>query len=370
MKVRELTTQFEQFAPQRLAMAGDPVGLQLGSLDAEVSKVLVTLDVRPEVVDEAIAVGADLIFAHHPAMFRPVKNMDLSVPQNAMYAKIIENHITVYAAHTNLDNADGGMNDWLAETLQLVNPVGLVPEKTEAEYLLTVHVSPVYADAVRLAMVGSGAGNIDRYKGTSYEWNGTSWFTPLSGADPELGPVGERTQTDEVAIQARVSDSHVDATVQAVNDVFPGGHPSLQLIPLRGAAKTFYMGRVGDLATPMTARDFAEYCKAIFGVAGLRLVAADPLKMIHRVAVLGGDGGRFYPDAIAAGADAYVTGDVYYHTGHDMLASGLTVVDPGHHIEQICKPKLTELFEDWQLDHKWPIEIVASKLNTDPFTFV
>lgn len=63
MKVRELTTQFEQFAPQRLAMAGDPVGLQLGSLDAEVSKVLVTLDVRPEVVDEAIAVGADLIFA-------------------------------------------------------------------------------------------------------------------------------------------------------------------------------------------------------------------------------------------------------------------------------------------------------------------
>mgnify|MGYP003361594547 FL=1 len=88
------------------------------------------------------------------------------------------------------------------------------------------------------------------------------------------------------------------------------------------------------------------------------------------MAVLGGDGGKFYPQALRAGAQAYVTGDVYYHTGHDMLAAGLTVIDPGHHIESICKSQLTKLFDQWRVQAGWPIEIVASQLNTDPFTFI
>ncbi len=88
------------------------------------------------------------------------------------------------------------------------------------------------------------------------------------------------------------------------------------------------------------------------------------------MAVLGGDGGKFFKLAQQKGADVYVTGDVYYHTGHDMIAAGLPVIDPGHHIESICKPKLTTLFNQWQTQYQWPIEVVASTLNTDPFTFI
>ncbi|GAB7170911.1 hypothetical protein TUA1478L_29060 [Lactiplantibacillus plantarum] len=53
-----------------------------------------------------------------------------------------------------------------------------------------------------------------------------------------------------------------------------------------------------------------------------------------------------------------------------MLAAGLTVIDPGHHIESICKSQLTKLFDQWRVQAGWPIEIVASQLNTDPFTFI
>ncbi|HRF51816.1 MAG TPA: Nif3-like dinuclear metal center hexameric protein, partial [Trichococcus flocculiformis] len=56
-------------------------------------------------------------------------------------------------------------------------------------------------------------------------------------------------------------------------------------------------------------------------------------------------------------------------TAHDMQADGLTVIDPGHHIEQICKPKLLELFNEWKKENEWDLEVIASEINTDPFIF-
>ncbi|MFC6274754.1 Nif3-like dinuclear metal center hexameric protein [Levilactobacillus tangyuanensis] len=268
MFVRELIDRFEQFAPQTWAEPWDHVGLQLGRLDAEVHKVLVTLDVRPEVVDEAIAVGADLIFAHHPLMFHAAKDLDLANPQNQMYATLLQHGITVYGAHTNLDSAPGGMNDWLAAALNLQDCEGLVPS------------------------------------------NGAT------------------------------------------------------------ATPVVTMGRVGSLPTPMTVGKFALACKQVFNVPGLRLISHRPDAMVHRVAVLGGSGSEFYPAAMAAKADVYVTGDVSYHPAHDMLAAGFSVVDPGHHIESICIPHLTSLFQDWATANDWPLTVVATQINTDPFTFI
>lgn len=370
MKVRALIDRFEQFAPKTIAESKDPVGLQLGSLDAEFHHVLVTLDVRPEVVQEAIEIGADLIFSHHPVMFRPAQNLDLSDPQNQMYADILSHHIIVYSAHTNLDSADGGMNDWLAEALKLSDTTGLWDGVVDPQYMLTVRVQPMYADAVRLAMVGAGAGDLDRYAGASFEWNGTTWYTPLEGADPELGPVGERNHVDELSIQARVQGNQLAKITQAVSEVYPGGHPALEVLPLKNGGHQYSMGRIGTLAQSMSVREFADYCKTVFQVPGLRLVARDLDKRVQRVAVLGGDGGKFFKLAQSKGADIYVTGDVYYHTGHDMLAADFPVVDPGHHIESICKPKLAELFGKWRTENRWDFDISASQLNTDPFTFI
>ena len=116
--------------------------------------------------------------------------------------------------------------------------------------------------------------------------------------------------------------------------------------------------------------EFAEYCKKVLNLRGLRLIAADNQKPVKRVAVLGGSGGRFFNAALLHKADAYVTGDISYHTGHDMIAAGLTVVDAGHHIESICKPKLTDKFKKWNNENDWKIDIYQSKLNTDPFQFI
>ena len=94
-KGTEIIARFERFASPQLAESWDHSGLQIGNPDQPVHKVMTTLDVRPAVVDEAIDQGVDFIFAHHPVMFKPAKDLDTRNPQNAMYAKLLAHQITV-----------------------------------------------------------------------------------------------------------------------------------------------------------------------------------------------------------------------------------------------------------------------------------
>ncbi|KRM12096.1 Nif3-like dinuclear metal center hexameric protein [Paucilactobacillus suebicus] len=126
MIAKDLMYRFEQFASPQIAEKWDHVGLQLGNSFQPVTRVMTTLDVRPEVVKEAIEKHVDFIFAHHPMMFHAAENLDLSDPQNNMYAELIKHDIVVYGAHTNLDNVNGGMNDWLAHELNLTQTVPLL----------------------------------------------------------------------------------------------------------------------------------------------------------------------------------------------------------------------------------------------------
>ncbi len=114
----------EQLAPKHYAVENDKIGLQLGTLNKEITKVLVALDVTDEVVDEAIEHGAELIIAHHAIIYRPLAKLDTSTPAGKLYEKLIKNDIAVYIAHTNLDVADGGINDWMADL------VGIVEKRT------------------------------------------------------------------------------------------------------------------------------------------------------------------------------------------------------------------------------------------------
>lgn len=127
MQAQTLIDAIEALAPVNLAWERDVVGLQLGRADQSIDRVMTTLDVRPEVVQEAIDKDVDFIFSHHPLMFHPARTLDLSRPQNQMYADLLRHNIVVYSAHTNLDAAVGGMNDWLAEALQIQNPRPLIP---------------------------------------------------------------------------------------------------------------------------------------------------------------------------------------------------------------------------------------------------
>lgn len=119
MKLFELEQKIEQVAPLHLAMDFDHVGLLLGDDNKEIGKVLVSLDLTEAVVDEAIEKNVDLIVTHHPLLFEPVYAITTRNAKGRMLLKLAEHQIAYYAAHTNMDIAKGGINDYLCDLLGL-----------------------------------------------------------------------------------------------------------------------------------------------------------------------------------------------------------------------------------------------------------
>ncbi|MFC6171527.1 Nif3-like dinuclear metal center hexameric protein [Loigolactobacillus jiayinensis] len=372
VKVKDFIQRFEQFAPRYLAEQGDPVGMQIGSTQQTIHRVLVTLDVRPEVVKEAIAKKVDFIFTHHPVVFHPAKNLVTDDPQNAMYAELLRHHIAVYAAHTNLDSANGGMNDWLAEQLQLQNIQVLQPSYRRRIKKLATYVPEANAAAMRQALAAAGAGQLGDYSAASFSYAGTGRFTPDNGAQPFIGQVGRAEAVAETKVEVVFPEDLTNPVLAAMFSTHPYEEPAYDLFTLDNATgEQFGIGRVGEPSKTMTIRQFAEFTRTVFAVNGLRLVTHNPDDLVKRVAVIGGDGGKFYPAVLQQQANVFVTGDVYYHTAHDMLAAGLSAVDPGHHIESIVKTKAIPLFEQWAQALAWTdVTFMASTLSTDPFTFI
>ena len=85
------------------------------------------------------------------------------------------------------------------------------------------------------------------------------------------------------------------------------------------------------------------------------------------MAICGGSGQSFYKDALAKGADVYITGDIYYHTAQDMLSDGLLALDPGHYIEVLFVEKIAALLNQWKEEKGWELEILPSQASTNPF---
>lgn len=118
---KEIINLIENKYPLMLAEDYDNVGLLIGDDNMVIKKILVCLDINQAVVDEAIRNDVDMILSHHPLIFSPIKRILSRDPLSNLIIKIIRADICVYALHTNFDNADNGMNDILAESLELIN---------------------------------------------------------------------------------------------------------------------------------------------------------------------------------------------------------------------------------------------------------
>ncbi|MBP1047485.1 Nif3-like dinuclear metal center hexameric protein [Enterococcus sp. BWM-S5] len=361
--------KFESYCPQWLAEAGDPVGLHIGTLNKEIETVMVTLDVRPEVVTEAIEKKVDLIIAKHPPIFRPAKRLDIDEPQTKMYADLLKNDIAVFAAHTNLDIIENGLNDWFCELLGIHETTYLTKTHTVPYKKLAVFVPVEHAAEMRTALGQAGAGTQGDYRNTSYSMIGTGRFTPVDGANPTIGELNQEERVQEAKIEVIFPETLERQVISAMLAAHPYEEPAFDLYTIDNLKKDYGLGRVGELDSPVSLAQFVVLIKEKFSLEGLRLVADDEEKEIKRVAICGGSGEKFYKDALAKKADVYITGDVYYHTAHDMEAEGLAVIDPGHHIEELCMPELVKLFNQWKKDYNWNVTFIQSEINTNPFKF-
>ena len=177
--VADILQFIESIAPPYMALEWDNLGLLCGRKDKEVRKILVALDPFRTVIDEAVAIGADLIVTHHPLIFRdPLTAVNEDTEAGRCVLTLIEHGIAAINAHTNLDMAPGGVNDALARTLgltgiEIINPTdnygllrkGDVTEQPLSTFLGTVKTALKcrglrYVDSgkpVRVVAVGGGS---------------------------------------------------------------------------------------------------------------------------------------------------------------------------------------------------------------------
>lgn len=123
--VRDIEQALFDLAPKDLAMSWDNVGQLLGDPELEVSRVLVALDITEAVAGEALEKGCQLIVSHHPVMnckWLPVQTVRSDTPQGRLLLKLLRNGVSAVCMHTNLDIAEGGVNDRLAQVLELIDP--------------------------------------------------------------------------------------------------------------------------------------------------------------------------------------------------------------------------------------------------------
>jgi dinuclear metal center YbgI/SA1388 family protein len=364
----EIIQLFERFSPKGLAMEGDKIGLQIGRLNKKVERIMIALDVLEEVIDEAIQKNVQLIIAHHPPIFRPLKNIITDSTQGRMIEKLIKHDIAVYAAHTNLDVATGGVNDLLAEALSLENAEVLVPTFDTKLKKLVVFVPTSHEERVRQAIGNAGSGSIGNYSHCTFSAVGSGRFLPGENTNPYIGQAGQLETVDEVRIETIVPEAILKKVITAMLKAHPYEEVAYDVYPLDNKGETLGLGRIGTVSE-MTLAEFAEIVKTSLEVDRVRVVG-DLSAKVKKVAVMGGDGNKYIQHAKFKGADVYVTGDIYYHTAHDAIMDGLNMIDPGHNVEKVMKKGVTNVLHKMCKEAGYEVDIFPSEVNTNPFQFI
>ena len=332
--VREITAVLEAWAPPGSAADFDRVGLQVGDPGAEVSRVLVALDLTPAVVAEAEAGGAGLVVTHHPLLFKPTDRVVEGHPTGGLAWRLARAGVSAYALHTNLDAAWGGVSFALAEALGVQDPEVLAP-LDDAMRKVVVFAPTDAAEAVRAALAAGGAGEIGAYAGASFTSGGVGRFTPGASARPAIGTAGGGEEAvNEVRVEAVVPSWGVGRVLRAVAEAHPYEEPAVDVYAAETPATRHGYGVVGRLPAPEPLPAFLTRVAERLDAGALRYVGDDGAT-VGRVAVCGGSGLSFLGAALASGADAYVTADVTYHRWFEALdgegAPRLALVDPGHY---------------------------------------
>lgn len=274
MKIKEIVSALERFAPLPLQDGFDNAGLQIGLTDAEATGALLCLDVTEPVIDEAIAWGCNLIIAHHPLLFKGYKSITGKDYVERCILKAIKNDIAIYAAHTNLDNVQGGVSFKIAEKLGLKNVRILSP---------TTH---------------------------------------------------------------------------------PYQEPAFDIYPLQNEWLQAGAGAVGELERPETELDLLTRIQSTFDVGCLKHTTLSG-RTIRKVALCGGAGAFLIPQAIDAGADLFITGEIKYHDYFgretEILLAEIGHYESEQYTKEIIHSIIRDLYPDFTLRY--------SKINTNPINY-
>ena len=364
MTIRDITEIIEKIAPLSHAEEFDNVGLLVGNPNEKVTNILVTLDTLEEVVEEAIKKKCNLIISFHPIIFSGLKKLNGKNYVERVVIKAIQNNIAIYATHTALDNSIVGVNAKICEVLGLNNTKILIPKKHTIQKL-TTYIPLKDAEKLRSALFDAGAGNIGNYDQCSFNMDGFGTYRANKKANPTIGEIEIRHQENETCITV-IFEKHIESKI--LNTLFKN-HPyeevAYEIITLNNINQQIGLGMIGEFSTALNEDEFLTFVKKKMNTAFVRCSKLLGTK-IKKVAVLGGAGSFAIEEAIAQGADAFITSDLKYHEFYK-AENKILLVDVGHYeSEQFTKNLLVDY-----LTKKIPnFAIILSETNTNSIYYL
>ena len=367
MKGKEIIKYLEEWAPKGIAWSKDNTGLQVGNLDNKIKNILLSLDLSNEVIKEAIDTKCNFIFTHHPLLFHPLKKLDLLNDQTAgMIKKLIDNNITLYSAHTNLDFTKHGVSYQLAKRLEL-KQIRFLKNLSDNQVKLTVFIPLSHLNKVAETIHQAGGGIIGEYSHCSFRTKGTGTFKGSAKSNPSVGNKGKTEFVEEVKLEVLVDDWKLGQVINSMKIAHPYEEVAYDIFSLKNDNVNYGFGAIGKLESGMSVKEFLDFVSSKLKINSFRY-SAGKKKKIETVGLCGGSCSELIDCATSKNADAFITADLKYHSFRD-AEDKILLVDAGHYETEI--PVLDEVQKRLMkfIDKREKIKVLKFKGSTNPIGF-
>lgn len=336
MRISDVISTLEAFAPTALQESYDNTGLQVGDKSAECTGVLLCVDVTPQIIEEAVSKGCNLIVSHHPILFKGLKRIVGATLVERTVISALSSGISIYSCHTSLDSTIGGVSWKMAERLGLKNVRVLEPQNHKL-MKLSVIIPDSHVDVVRTAIFNAGAGEVGNYDCCGFMVNGTGSFRAKEGANPYVGEIGKLHNEAETRLDVVLPVWMRSRVEVALLQAHPYEVPAYEFVLLENSATTG-LGVVGELDESVTAEQLVKMTKNAYASPMVRCTAP-PVAPIKTIALCGGSGASLICNAIGCGAQAYISSDIKYHDFIDN-AERIFILDIGHFEGEQCTKEI------------------------------
>lgn len=350
--IKQLISFIEHNFPPQVQESYDNSGIITGNLSDELTGVLLTIDIDEQVVQEAIDKKCNLIISHHPIIFRPLKSLTGRNYIERTVIKAIKNDIAIYAAHTSVDNSFNGLNKIICDKLN-VKDIQIIDKKTELLNKLITFVPTEHLEKVQKALFSAGAGNIGNYDSCSYTSEGTGTFKAGENTNPYVGEKGKLHYEKETKLETIFPTFLTGKIISALINSHPYEEPAYDIYPLNNKHDKFGSGLIGNLNTEVDELDFLKTLKKELNIDCLK--HSELLnKKIKKVAVCTGAGSFLMYNAMAQGADIFISGEFKYNQFLD-ARNEILIVDAGHYetevfIKNIFYELITKKFTNFAVE--------------------
>jgi dinuclear metal center YbgI/SA1388 family protein len=335
VQVSRVTQVLDSIAPPEYAAEWDNVGLLIGTPEWEAARLLLTVDLTPAVLREALDTDSRMVVSYHPPIFEPLARLTDATPGQRIALEAARNSVAVYSPHTALDAAPGGVNDWIAEGLgrgdvRALDARSALPSSEQCK--LVTFCPADAAERLRSALATVGAGRIGRYELCSFEIAGTGTFFAGEGTSPRVGRKGDLQRVDELRLEMVCPEASLALAVTTLQEFHPYEEPPVEIYrlqprPQRGVGA----GRrvVLDQKLPLPA--LAERIKRMLAVHTLRVAVGEGAPRRYRtIGLCAGAGGSLRRPATEQGCELFLTGEMRHHDVLAARADGCTIVLAGH----------------------------------------